>query len=165
MDRIETAVNSLAGKDAEKAYGDIAFACNTYSLNKKAFVEQITAQKPKIRKVWTDICWYWLKHLSYAYLNDNYDDRNKQACRIGFNLYQNSIYKFEPLPDLLSVNFVKIFITGISHIHPTTQQSFSSLVFAWLNYLANEKGEPIAKKAIKELIKTRGEHWYNMSMI
>ena len=165
MDRMETAINSLAGKDAEKAYGDMSLACNTYGLDRQAFIELIKAQKPRIRKVWTGICWYWLRYLFRAYSENRYDDRNKQSCYTGYHLYYSSIYRDEPLPDLPRESFIRIYIGRMAHDHPTLKQSFSSLVFSWLNYLAVEKGERKAKIAVKEIKKIRGERWYSMPMI
>ena len=45
MNRMETAIESLSGKDAEKAYGDMSVACNTYNLDKKAFIESIEVHR------------------------------------------------------------------------------------------------------------------------
>ena len=162
---METAIESLAGKDAEKAHNDMSFACNVYHLDRNDFVGQIAVQKPKIRKIWTNICWYWLKYLSDAYEKDNYDDRNKQSCYTGYHLFNASAYKNKPLPELPRDNFIRIYIGGMTYDHPTLKQSFSSLVFAWLNYSASEKGERNAKRAVKEIMKMRGEHWYTMPMI
>jgi hypothetical protein len=79
MNRMEIAVSSLAGKDAEKAYSDMSAACNVYGIDRQAFVELILSQEPKIKKLWTNICWHWVKKLSRVYSLENYDDRNKQS--------------------------------------------------------------------------------------
>ena len=165
MDRMETAINSLAGDDAKKAYQDMSAACNTYGLDRNAFIEQITAQKPKTRKVWTDICWHWVKYLHRAYAKEQYDKRNEQSCYTGYHLYNASIYGVEPLTDLPRDSFIRIFTGGMAYDHPTIRQSFSSLVFAWLNYLAEVKGERKSKCAVKEIKKMRGDRWHSMQMI
>ena len=45
MTRMETAVSSLSGNDAEKAYDDMSSACNTFGLDRQAFIELVKAQK------------------------------------------------------------------------------------------------------------------------
>ena len=163
---METAVNSLGGKDAEQAGKYMSAACNTYGLDRKAFLELMAAQKPKIRKIWTDICWHWVKYLSRAYSDDRYDKRNEQSCYTGRHLYSASVYGGdEPLPDLPRDNFIRDFIAEMAYDHRTIQQSFSSLVFAWLNYLAEVKGEQKSKRAVKEIKKMRGDCWHSMPMI
>jgi hypothetical protein len=49
--------------------------------------------------------------------------------------------------------------------HKTIQQVFSSLVFYWFKYLAEEKGERKTKRAVNGIKKIRGENWHSMPMI
>jgi len=166
MDRMETAIASLAGTDAGKARSDMSAACNTFGLDTKAFIELMSAQKPKIRKVWNDICWYWIKRLSHAYTDKVlHDRRNEQSCYTGYYIEKAFLEKYEPLPDLQRDSFISIFIGEMGYDHKTIQQSFSSLVFAWLNYQAAEKKARKAKHCIKNIKTIRGEHWYRMPMI
>jgi len=159
MNEMETAVSLLSGKDFEKAHEAMSVACNTYRLDRQAFIELIISQNPKIKKVWMDICRHWIKYLHRAYSNNSYDDRNKQSCYIGYNLY-NLLCIGEVIPDLPRESVIRTYIGGMAHSHKTIQQSFSSLIFVWFNYLSDEKGDRKAKKIVKEIKKTHGDRWH-----
>jgi hypothetical protein len=165
MDRMETAIESLGGKDAEKARLDMSMACNTYGLSTDVFLELMKSQKPKVKKLWTMICWHWITNLSKNHLDNELDARNKQACYTGYRIYQSSIYRDEPLTILFDESFISVFIRKMARDHRTIQQSFSSLVFAWLDYLATEKKARKETRALAEIKKERGDKWYRMPLI
>lgn len=164
MNRMEIAVGSLTGKDAEKAFQDMSMACNTYGLDIKGFLE-LVRQDPQSVKVWTGICWYWVSSLSRRYGIKGFDQRNEQSCYTGYLLQQTVDEKYEPLTELARDDFITVFISHMAYDHRTIQQSFSSLVFAWLDFLTREKGERKAKHAVARMKTERGERWYNMPMI
>lgn len=163
MDKMEIAVDSLSGKDAEKAYRNMLLFCNTYSFNIKRFQELIK-QKPKRIKTWSNICWYWVENLAKDYLAEKYDLRNRQSCNTACIIQQTVDEKYDPLPKLMRDDFISVYIGGIAYGHRTIQQSFTSLVFAWLEYLAVDKNNKKAKHAIKKIKETYGSHWYEMPM-
>ena len=165
MNRMETAVESLGGKDAEKARYDMSMACNTYGLSITEFLALMKNQKPKTKKLWTMICWHWIARLSKNHLDKDFDPRNEQACYTGYRIYHSSIYADEPLAVLFDEGFISIFIRSMAHDHRTIQQSFSSLVFAWLDYLAAEKKARRETRALAEIKKERGDKWYRMPLI
>jgi hypothetical protein len=165
MDRMDTAISSLAGKDAEQAARDMSFACNTFGLDPKAFVELIKVQKPRIIKIWTDICWHWVERLSRKYEQDRFDDRNKQSCYTGWILHQNTLEQYRPTKLMLPEGFISVYVNFLAYDHNTLQQSFSNLVFGWLDYLAIEKKSRRAKPPVSVMINTRGDYWYRMPMI
>ena len=165
MNRMETAIESLGGKDAEKARLDMSMACNTFGLDIKAFIELMKSQKPKVIKLWTDICWHWITCLSKNYLSKGFDLRNEQSCYTCNRLYNASKYKYGPLTVLFNGRFISVFIRGMNRDHRTNQQSFSSLVFAWLDYLAVEKRARREIRATADIKKERGDRWYRMPLI
>jgi hypothetical protein len=166
MDKLETAITSLADADAGKARSDMSAACNTFDLNGKAFVELMAAQKPKTRKVWKDICWHWIGYLSAAYMNKVlHDRRNEHSCYTGYHIFNSVSEKHSPLKDLPKDSFVSTYIAEMGHGHRTIQQSFSSLVFAWLNYEATVKNDAKAKLGVKCAKSLLGERWYIMPLI
>ena len=165
MTQLEIAIDSLGGKDAKKAWLDMSSACNTYGLGIDAFLELMKSQKPKVKKLWTMICWHWITRLSKNHLDNDFDDRNKQACYTGYRICQSSVYRDEPLTVLFDEGFVSVFIRGMASDHKTNQQSFSQLVFAWLDYLATVKKARRETSALAQIKKERGNKWYRMPLI
>jgi len=140
-------------------------ACNTYGLETETFLDLMKNQKPKVKKLWTMICWHWITRLARNHMDEEFDERNKQACYTGYRIYQSSIYMEEPLAVLFDEGFVPVFIRKMARDHRTIQQSFSTLVFAWLDYLATEKKARRETRALTQIKKERGDRWYRMPLI
>ena len=164
MKDMAIATGSLACDDPEKAQKDMSLACNTFTLDIDGFMEQVREDRILAKK-WESICWYWVESLARRYDDKDYDGRNKQSCYIGSLLQRAIDDKYKPLPELPRTDFTKAYIAWMAYDHRTLQQTFTRLVFLWLRYLADEKGNRKAIRAVRYAISKVGDRWYSLPMI
>ena len=135
--------------DPIKTAKDMDLFINSYSIPEKEFLLAIKMQKPKVRKLWNNICLLWILKLSSFYYKGYYDDRNKKSCEVARDIEYN--YRSE-FPDKNECEFENQFVEQLSSTHRTLQQNFSRIVFKWFIMMAED-----GKRPYKALVKRMPE--------
>ena len=132
-------------------------AVNSFGFPKKQVCDLIFQNENSIRH-FLDISLGWIQDLTER-KEWQYDGRNEASVKLAREIMNGVENIFEPLDS------AKIFVREANKWHRTLQQTFSGLVFCFLDKIKiSEELEEISKN-INKIKEKYGDKWYGLPMI
>lgn len=115
--------------DAHALSQEAALMVNTFSPGAAKLVETMLVDDD-VREPFLELSLAWVEQLAAIYDEQSYDDRNEYACRVGAAIV--ALPAFAPYKNSEVSEVAKQFAKRFRHEHRTLQQTFSGVVFRFL---------------------------------
>lgn len=162
---------TLKKGNAEDTIRAINDEMNRFGVPIKSLVEEIKAD-PDTKRKFKALAMLWIEQEAQNYMQRRYDGRNEYSIGICYELSQqcqttrntkNTQSKYQLLAHDILYGCENGKVHGITSMHRTIKQTFSGLVFYFLESMKGNNRE--INRMIKPVQKRYGEYWYSCPMI